>query len=248
MRKFVDDDELVAAYGTGYLDWKSWGDEGFAALSSSTARYYDAEMVRAGIGTESRLQILEVGFGNGDFLTYARNRGWNVIGTEMISDLVDLARAAGFDARDASALANLPDASLDLVMAMDVIEHIPTEDIVPFLGQVLRMLRPGGRFVAHFPNGDSPFGLFYQNGDATHVNAIGAQKATYYANKVGAEIMFLGGEARPIFAGSFPHAAQRIVAWPFKTLVNLAVRYIFLPGSKIDFCAPALTMILRKPL
>lgn len=237
----------AGAYSADYLDWKSWGDEGFGALTASTERYYAAEVKRAGLLGTTGLDVLEIGFGNGDFLTFSKRQEWKVIGTEMIPELVVAARDAGFQAYDASHLSKFDAASLDLVMAMDVLEHIPADDIVPFIREIMRILRPGGVLLSHFPNGDSPFGLLYQNGDATHLNAIGTGKARYYARMVGAEVVLLAGEARPIAAGSLAHSAQRLVAWPFKTLLNLLVRFIFLPGSEIDYSAPALTMILRKP-
>jgi SAM-dependent methyltransferase len=44
-----------------------------------------------------------------------------------------------------------PDASFDLVAACWVLEHVARP--VPFLAEVSRVLRPGGRFVAVTPNG-----------------------------------------------------------------------------------------------
>ena len=235
------------AYGSGYLDWKSWGDDDFGVLSRSTEKYYEAELKRAGLHGKGDLDVLEVGFGNGDFMTFCRRRGWTITGTEINPGLVEAGKAAGFDARIASDLDGMDAASFDLVVTIDVLEHIPPEGAILFLQSLLRVLRPGGSLVAHFPNADSPFGLYNQNGDATHVNAIGSGKARYYAQAAGADLVFLHGEARPIPAGSIVHTVQRLISLPFRGIANALARFIFLPGTNIDFSATALTMILRKP-
>lgn len=240
------DDGKSDAYGVDYLAWKSWGDDDFGVLSRSTAKYYASELKRAGVLHKHDLKVLEVGFGNGDFMTFCKRRGWSVTGTEINPELVSVARGAGFDARPASDLGGLSADSFDLLVTIDVLEHIPPEDTIGFLQSLLRVLKPGGSLVAHFPNADSPFGLYNQNGDATHVNAIGTGKARYYAHAAGADLVFLHGEARPIPAGSLAHTGQRIIALPFRWGANLLARFVFLPGTNIDFAATALTMILRK--
>ena len=239
-------DGSPGVYGADYLAWKSWGDNDFGVLSRSTAKYYAAELKRAGVLDASGLKVLEVGFGNGDFMTFCKQRGWTVTGTEINPELVAIGRAAGFDARIASDLDSLDADSFDLVVTIDVLEHIPPDGTISFLQSLLRVLRPGGSLVAHFPNADSPFGLYNQNGDTTHVNAIGTGKARYYAHAAGAELVFLHGEARPIPAGSLAHTCQRVVALPFRWVTNTLARFVFLPGTNIDFAATALTMILRK--
>lgn len=240
------DNRKPDAFGDEYLDWKNWGDSDFGVLCRSTERYYEAELKRAGVLDKRDLKVLEVGFGNGDFMTFCKRRGWSATGTEINPKLVTEARSAGFDARAASDLDVLEADSFDLVVTIDVLEHIPPEGTVSFLQSLLRALRPGGVLIAHFPNADSPFGLYNQNGDVTHVNAIGTGKARYYAQAAGAELVFLHGEARPIPAGSLAHTAQRLVALPFRWAANVLARFVFLPGTNIDFAATALTMILRK--
>lgn len=240
--------ELVQAdYGEQYLDWKAWGSSSFGELSRSTRVYYEAELKRAGVLHRNGLNVLEVGFGNGDFMYYCRSRNWQITGTEINPDLVAIAQAEGYEALHSSETDALPSDTFDLIVTIDVLEHIPPEGTGDFLRKLLAKLKPGGALIAHFPNGDSPFGLYNQNGDATHVNAIGSSKARFYAQAVGAEVVFIGGEARPIPAGALKHTVQRLIALPFHKVLNALVRVIFLPGSRADFSATALSMILRKP-
>lgn len=246
MSEIQSPDASSGSYDVKYRDWKHWAEDDFAALKPSTAKYYAAELKRAGVMGRNSVEVLEIGFGNGAFLSFCKQQGWFVVGTEIDPDLVTIATDAGFDARQALAVAEMPTASFDVVVMIDVLEHILPEQTVEFLSDAMRVLRPGGVLFAHFPNGDSPFGLCFQHGDATHINVIGAEKARYYARAVDAQVVVIGGEAQPIPAGSLVHTVHRTLALPFRIALNLLVRLIFLPGAKIDFSAPNLTMILRK--
>ena len=46
----------------------------------------------------------------------------------------------------------LPDASSDIVMAVEVLEHVEADDL--FVANVSRVLKPGGVFLMSTPNGD----------------------------------------------------------------------------------------------
>jgi SAM-dependent methyltransferase len=48
--------------------------------------------------------------------------------------------------------AELPDASFDVVLLVEVVEHLLDEDLVPTLGEVKRLLAPGGAVFATAPN------------------------------------------------------------------------------------------------
>ena len=65
-------------------------------------------------------------------------------------------------------LRSLPDGSQDMVIAFDVVEHFTKDELVPFVDDVYRVLRKGGKWLIHCPNGESPFGMRMLFGDFTH--------------------------------------------------------------------------------
>jgi SAM-dependent methyltransferase len=67
------------------------------------------------------------------------------------------------------ALADLPEASLDLVVCFDVFEHLSHDTCAQWFAQIRRVLRPGGRLIGHVPNGLSPFAGSVYWGDLTHL-------------------------------------------------------------------------------
>lgn len=111
-------------------------------------------------------RLLEVGFGDGRLLTWARRRGADVAGLEIQPALVDGARAAGFDAH--ASIEAFADASFDIVVAFDVLEHVDREVLLPLTRSLAGKLRTGGRLIVRYPNCQVPAGLAIQYSDHTH--------------------------------------------------------------------------------
>lgn len=232
-------------YDKAYVDWKGWDPDNFGELTTLMKHYYDAEIGKTRAFSEKPLRVLEIGFGNGSFLTYCRNRGWDIVATEVNSDLVELARESNFKAICIDNLTAFEDNAFDMVVAFDVLEHISQNHILNFLREAQRILKNDGIFVARCPNGDSPFSLWNQNGDITHVSFIGSYKVRYFASELGAKIVYLGGEAQPLITGSSLLTIYRMFAVPIRKLINLLINLLFFPKANIAFCSSSLVMIFR---
>jgi SAM-dependent methyltransferase len=243
---FVNATESKAQiYGKEYLKWKSWGGQEFGALSKIDASYFSAEIKRTKASIAKNANVLEIGFGNGSFLAYARKRGWTVCGTEVNADLVEVAKQRGFDAKHTEDLSIFSDSTFDLIVAFDVLEHIPQDLLLRFLEEIKRILKDKGFFIARFPNGDSPFGLRNQNGDITHVTTIGSGKVRYFAAEANMKLVFVGGTAQTIVGAGALYFIHRTVALPVRKLTNAFVNAIFFPSANIEFCSLDLTMICQ---
>lgn len=235
------------AFGDDYAQWKNWDPARFGAVARHQRHYFAAEIRRCAPDVAAGARVLEIGFGHGAFLAWGAARGWHMHGTEAIDALVQAARDKGYDAKAANALGTYPEGHFDLVVAFDVLEHIPQAQLPDLLRAVRRVLRPGGTFVARFPNADSPFGLALQHGDMTHVSALGRGKLIYLARRLGADVAVLGGEAQPWWMGWSLTSAQRVLAAPLRALSRAFVRMVWLPHSRIDFWSLNLVVALRWP-
>ncbi len=106
----------------------------------------------AGAIGASPLRVLDLGCGAGFLSNYLAARGHRVCGVDADAESLAVARAydatgtAEYQRGDACALP-YPDASFDVVCAMDLIEHV--EDPAQLVAEASRVLAPGGVFFFH---------------------------------------------------------------------------------------------------
>ena len=92
-------------------------------------------------------RLLEIGAGHGISGRYFADEGFTVTCVDLSPELVSHCRAKGLDATvmDFSDLA-YEDASFDAVFGMNCLLHVPSAELAGVLGEVRRVLVPGGLF------------------------------------------------------------------------------------------------------
>lgn len=106
-------------------------------------------------------RMLDVGCGSGQTMIWFQTlrRGWKAVGLDVAPEGLAVARDAGAQVCQASAL-SLPLAahSVDLVITLDVLQHLPLDDgDLQALREIRRVLKPGGYLFVRtnaqaFPN------------------------------------------------------------------------------------------------
>ena len=234
-------------YSTDYLQWKSWNPTDFGGFTMREEVYFGQVVALTGSHTSNSTRMLELGFGNGAFLGFGKANGWHMAGVELNPELLETAGAAGFEVMTAESLAKAEAGSFDVAVAFDVLEHIPQDQLAAYLQSIRRLLKPGGHLVARFPNGDSPFGSVYQNGDPTHVTFLGSEKAALYGTAAGFEVVIIRGDLMPFWSGSIKRLAQAVIARAIGALVDLTVANIIFNGRRVAFCSPNLLVVFKVP-
>jgi 2-polyprenyl-3-methyl-5-hydroxy-6-metoxy-1,4-benzoquinol methylase len=217
-----------------YIDWKNWRNESFGQYSAVLASYYAIETgsyVRPGV------DVLEIGFGNGSFIGWARDMGATVYGVELNAILVE---RAGTLLGMGRAFQDLNDESLTeragtfaVIVAFDVIEHIATDELPRFFRRMRSLLEPNGRLIVRFPNGDSPFGRIYQHGDPTHLSTIGSQKVRYFAENAGLKVEAVRAPSLPLAGNGIERAIKRWLLKSGRRVVERIVGYLYFGGRVI---------------
>jgi ubiquinone/menaquinone biosynthesis C-methylase UbiE len=127
------------------------------ARYDDVAEWYDAEFATTHLGLSAREvvlrmlgegpgRLLDVGCGGGAHAAAFAERGWTVLGVDVSSAQLELARARGIEVLEVDAKA-LPfeDASFDAVVSM--FTHTDVDDFAAVMNEMARVLRRAGPLV-----------------------------------------------------------------------------------------------------
>ena len=99
--------------------------------------------------------LLDIGCGRGEWLEILSEEKIRSSGIDMNSIMVNNCRELGLEVKQQEAmehLKDLPDRSLGAVTAFHLIEHYEFEQLVSFLQEIHRVLKPGGIVIFETPN------------------------------------------------------------------------------------------------
>lgn len=120
--------------------------------------------------------ILDLGCGHGSFIYFIKQAGYkNVTGIDVSKEEVDLAHQLGIsEIKQIDIIAYLSSTinKYDVVLLMDVLEHIESNEVLDLLEKINNVLTPNGMLILHVPNGEGLFGMRIKYGDFTHENAF----------------------------------------------------------------------------
>lgn len=92
--------------------------------------------------------ILDIGAGVGDFLTVAKNDGWETIGIEPSDKAKAIAKNKGVSFVES--LSELESNSFDVITMWHVLEHVP--DLENQIKELKRLIKPTGTVIVAVPN------------------------------------------------------------------------------------------------
>jgi SAM-dependent methyltransferase len=230
-----------------YIDWKRWDDSTFGRFSPLDALYFSAETA---LSAGKPARVLELGFGNGGFLGWAASLGADIFGVETNPHLA--ARARTFFGTDRF-VASLDDAAVTdwggqftHIVAFDVIEHIPQTELPAVLRRIRALLAPDGRFIARFPNGDSPFGRINQHGDPTHVTTMGRGKLVYLARDAGLQLLEIRAPALPLQGVGLVRALRRRFVGIGRYCIERLLAVLYFGGQRVPLDPNYLAILGRS--
>jgi O-antigen chain-terminating methyltransferase len=160
-------------------------------------RHY-LDLVSDATAGRASARCVDIGCGRGEWLELLRERGLQACGLDLDVGMVMSASRLGLDAREGDGIAWLeaqPQASLDVITAFHVIEHLSFERVLRLLDASLRALTPNGVAIFETPNPENL--LVATNSfhlDPTHLRPIPPPLAEFLAHQRGfarAEILRL---------------------------------------------------------
>lgn len=168
----------VAANGTDNREidyshhYRHWHDDSDAHFDDMA--HYFADKLRPLLPSQRPLRIFEIGCGTGFAL-----RGLQLLGYQDIEGIdADRCQVVSAQRRNLP-VTHVPASQTslrletcancyDVILCIDVLEHIPVSEQLSFLSQLRRTLKPGGRLICQVPNANSSIASRYRYIDWTH--------------------------------------------------------------------------------
>lgn len=229
---------------------QGWSDQVFGSCSSQQAADFAAELSTLPIDTSKPLRVLDIGFGNGVFMGWAKTRGFQCEGIEINPRLVERAKSKNFVAStNLPSLQALPEwRPYDLITAFDVLEHIDRDDLVAFLKSLHGGCGPDTLLLFRFPNGDNPFSLPVQNGDVTHRTAIGQSMLRQIAELAEFNVVALRSPSRSVQGLSLVSRLAIAIGTPVRRLIGSVIRHLFMGSMAAVFTGNIVAVLMpRRP-
>ena len=204
-----------------YVAFKNW--DGPAVIQSPE----NFACLLQGAGARGRsLEILDYGFGDGTFLDWAKAAGHSVTGVEILPAMVRAATARGHTAFLADqANGWLGERRFDVIVLLDVMEHLDAAGFRSLMALARQALKPEGRILARFPNGDSPFFGRYHHGDLTHERPLSSGALDQRARPEGMAVAHVFN-LRPIPHGLVRSIKQRL-AYVVRDIVEAVLGFAY---------------------
>lgn len=127
--------------------------------------------LRGWLPMSKQASIAEVACGGGRMLHFLKTEGYtNLWAVDISPEQVALAQQVILNVTAGDAIQYLEGrpSSFDLIIGLDIIEHLYKAEVLRFLDACHNALKSEGRLILQTPNMDSPWGLSHLYNDLTH--------------------------------------------------------------------------------
>ncbi|MBX7206356.1 MAG: class I SAM-dependent methyltransferase, partial [Bacteroidia bacterium] len=113
--------------------------------------------------------IVDLGCGYGKYIYRLKTKGYtNIKGVDLAVEQVEAAHKAGIHEIEQGELLTFlrkqPN-GIDVVLLMDIIEHLSLQEIFDLIDEVKKKLSETGKIILHVPNAEGIFGMRIRFGD-----------------------------------------------------------------------------------
>jgi 2-polyprenyl-3-methyl-5-hydroxy-6-metoxy-1,4-benzoquinol methylase len=216
-----------------YDSYVSSGQVGTTIKSEDTEKAFSSKKVYANyiiknyFPANKGAKILDLGCGHGAYIYHIKEAGYvNIIGIDTSQEQVEIANRFGLSevmlGDIEEYINNIEPGEYEIVLLMDVIEHLTTSENINLLEKIRSKIKPHGKVFIHVPNAEGLFGMRVRYGDLTHETAFTPTSIRQLLMLTGFSI-FKVIEDKPIVHG-FTSFIRRIIwnVFTFKYRLMLA--------------------------
>lgn len=198
---------------------------------------------------KSKAKILEIGCNKGFALLALEKLGYGgLFGIDMspvdIQKAKSLVASASFQCGDAHPYLRKNRKKFDVILLKAVLEHIPKDEVVPFLRSIREGLKDGGWVIVDVPNMDWIASYHERYMDFTHENGFTRESLGQVMRNVFAAVTVDKG--KPVLSKGARGLLRDILRPVFLALVNLALRLVGEGASDIWWDCRSIIAVGRK--
>jgi len=116
--------------------------------------------------------VLDIGIGRGEMLSCMQRWGYeNYMGIDISPSIVEFCKTLGLNCIEISnttAWLNKNKNRFGLITILDVLEHVPKDEVISLLNSIREALQSGGILIIQVPNLQAPDGQLHRYNDFTH--------------------------------------------------------------------------------
>lgn len=121
---------------------------------------------------DTQERVLDIGIGRGEMISCMKEWGYvNYLGIDISKSTVEYCKALHLNVElvsDTRAWLSEHKDSYAVITLLDVLEHVPKSEVIPFLKDLKSALKPGGTLIIQVPNLQAPDGQLHRYNDFTH--------------------------------------------------------------------------------
>ncbi|MES2538305.1 MAG: class I SAM-dependent methyltransferase [Pseudomonadota bacterium] len=226
----------------GYAEWKNWDKSTQKSTRFSWRFKYANKHIVQPLQAMRASHVCELGAGSGRLSNYLARLGMEGTAVDIITPPTLDSRIKFVLGDATSALMNMEAESFHAVLAIDMLEHVPRDDMDSLLEQIYDKLKPEGLLMIQVPNAGSPMGLAYQEGDWTHITRFSSSSINQLLLSKRFEVLRNQGAPLPIMPVStlLARPAYWICSFFWKMWMTSV-------GVRADVLPPNLFVVARKP-
>jgi cyclopropane fatty-acyl-phospholipid synthase-like methyltransferase len=168
-------------YSHYYREWHDESDAHFERMSASSL-----ELLAPYLPVARGQSVLEIGCGMGFAIGAMGLAGFKSIrGVDIDTSQVAACKRRGLDVEQISDLESFlstQEGQFDLIVMLDVLEHIAVSSQINVLRAIHAALRPGGRLIMQVPNATSLLAMRWMYQDFTHASTFTERSIRFALN------------------------------------------------------------------
>ena len=191
--------EVYERYGEHFIKLNPPTEKAFKSAAKSYAAWY-----KKFLPSDRNARILDIGCGMGHFLYFLKSEGYtNFFGIDVSEQQVNFVKeniTENVSVADAFHFFVKEGGLFQVIVANDVIEHLPKERLLEFLRLVFNSLQVGGIAFIKTLNMSNPFGLRGRYMDVTHAIGFTEHSLFEVLNAAGFQNIHLMGAYQPVLS------------------------------------------------